>query len=168
MKSDLNYFIHESSYIDEGVSIGEGTKIWHFSHIQSGAKIGRNCSLGQNVNISNNVKIGNNVKIQNNVSVYEGVELEDYVFCGPSMVFTNIKLPRSEFPQRDAELYLKTLVKKSASIGANATILCGITIGEYAIIGSGSVVTKDVPPFSLVVGNPGKIIGKVNEKGERA
>ena len=167
MKSDLEYFVHKSSYVDKSVSIGAGTKIWHFSHIQTGASIGKNCSLGQNVNISNNVKIGSNVKIQNNVSVYEGVELEDYVFCGPSMVFTNIKLPRSEFPQKSKELYLKTLVKKSASIGANATILCGITIGEYAIIGSGAVVTKDVPPFSLVIGNPGKVVGKVNKKGER-
>jgi Serine acetyltransferase len=121
----------------------------------------------QNVNVGNNVIIGNYVKIQNNVSVYEGVVLEDYVFCGPSMVFTNIKIPRSEFPQRSSEFYLKTLVKKSASIGANATILCGVTIGEYALIGSGAVVTKDVPPYGLVVGNPGKIIGKVNKKGFR-
>jgi Carbonic anhydrases/acetyltransferases, isoleucine patch superfamily len=167
MKLDKNYFVHESSYVDEKVSIGEGTKIWHFSHIQHGTIIGENCSLGQNVNVGNNVKIGNHVKIQNNVSVYEGVELEDYVFCGPSMVFTNIKLPRSEFPQRGAEFYMKTLVKKSVSIGANATILCGITIGEYALIGSGAVVTKDIPPYSLVVGNPGKVIGKVNKKGIR-
>ena len=161
------YFCHKSSYVDENVIIGKDTKIWHFSHIQSGAVIGNQCSLGQNVNIGNDVKIGNNVKIQNNVSVYEGVEIEDYVFCGPSMVFTNIKLPRSEFPQRGKEYYLKTLVKKSASIGANATILCGVTIGEYAMIGSGAVVTKNVPPFSLVVGNPGQIIGKVDKKGNR-
>jgi UDP-2-acetamido-3-amino-2,3-dideoxy-glucuronate N-acetyltransferase len=163
----LDYFCHNSSYIDENVTIGKDTKIWHYSHIQSGAIIGRQCSLGQNVNIGNYVKIGNNVKIQNNVSVYEGVELEDYVFCGPSMVFTNIKIPRSEFPQKGTEYYAKTLVKKSASIGANATIVCGVTIGEYAMIGSGAVVTKDVPPFSLVVGNPGKIIGKVDNKGNR-
>jgi len=163
----INYFCHNSSYIDENVIIGKDTKIWHFSHIQSGAIIGRQCSLGQNVNIGKNVKIGNNVKIQNNVSVYEGVELEDYVFCGPSMVFTNIKIPRSEFPQKGTEYYTKTLVKQSASIGANATIVCGVTIGEYAMIGSGAVVTKDVPPFSLVVGNPGKIIGKVDKKGNR-
>ena len=160
-------FIHKSSYVDEGVSIGYGTKIWHFSHIQSGAVIGKNCSIGQNVNVANNVKIGNHVKIQNNVSVYEGVELEDYVFCGPSIVFTNIKVPRSEFPQCGSKFYSKTLVKKSVSIGANATIICGITIGEYAFIGSGSVVTKDVPPYSLVIGNPGKIVGKVDKKGNK-
>ena len=167
MMNNNKYFIHESSYLDEKVEIGDGTKIWHFSHIQSGTTIGQNCSIGQNVNISNNVKIGNNVKIQNNVSVYEGVELEDYVFCGPSMVFTNIKVPRSEFPQKGTEYYKKTLVKKSASIGANATIICGVTIGEYAMVGSGAVVTKDVPPFALVVGNPAKIIGKVDKKGNR-
>jgi UDP-2-acetamido-3-amino-2,3-dideoxy-glucuronate N-acetyltransferase len=153
--------------VDKNVEIDEGTKIWHFSHIQSGSNIGKNCSIGQNVSIGNNVKIGNSVKIQNNVSVYEGVELEDYVFCGPSMVFTNIKLPRSEFPQRGSEFYLKTLVKKSASIGANATIVCGITIGEYALIGSGAVVTKNVPPYSLIVGNPGRVIGMVDKKGNR-
>ena len=162
-----NYFIHESSYLDNNVKIGSNTKIWHFSHVQSGSKIGENCSLGQNVNIGNNVKIGNYVKIQNNVSIYEGVELEDYVFCGPSMVFTNIKLPRSEFPQRGKEFYSKTLVKKSASIGANATIVCGVTIGEYALIGSGAVVTKDVPAYALVVVNPGRVIGKVDKRGNR-
>ena len=161
------YFVHESSYVDDGVTIGEGTKVWHFSHIQTGSIIGDNCSIGQNVNIANNVKIGNGVKIQNNVSVYEGVELEDYVFCGPSMVFTNIKLPRSEFPQRGAEFYLKTLVKKSASIGANATIVCGVTIGEYALIGSGTVVTKDVPDHALLIGNPGKTVGWVDKKGNK-
>ena len=157
------FFVHESSYVDDNVTIGHGTKIWHFSHIQSGSKIGNNCSIGQNVNIGNNVIIGNNVKIQNNVSVYEGVELEDYVFCGPSMVFTNIKLPRSEFPQRGTKYYLKTLVKKSASIGANATIVCGVIIGEYALVGAGAIVTKDVPPYSLVMGNPAKIVGKVDK-----
>ena len=162
-----DYFCHESSYVDNDVKIGNGTKIWHFSHIQSGVIIGRDCSLGQNVNIGNNVIIGDNVKIQNNVSVYEGVELEDFVFCGPSMVFTNIKLPRSEFPQKGTNFYSKTLIKKSASIGANATILCGITIGEYAMIGSGTVVTKDVPSFGLVIGNPGKIIGWVDKRGKK-
>ena len=167
MSKENKYFIHESSYVDDDVEIGEGSKIWHFSHIQSGAIIGKNCSIGQNVNIANNVKIGNHVKIQNNVSVYEGIELEDYVFCGPSMVFTNIKLPRSEFPQRGSEYYAKTLVKKSASIGANATIVCGVTIGKYAMIGSGAVVTKDVPPYSLVIGNPGRVVGKVDKKGNR-
>ena len=167
MKKQLEYFVHESSCVDEDVTIGAGTKIWHFSHIQSGAKIGKNCTIGQNVNIGNNVKIGNHVKVQNNVSVYEGVELEDCVFCGPSMVFTNIKVPRSEFPQRGSEFYQKTLVKKSSSIGANATIMCGVTIGEYAMIGSGSVVTKDVQDYALIVGNPGKVVGKVDEKGNR-
>lgn len=165
MSKEKKYFVHESAYVDENVEIGKGTKIWHFSHIQSGSKIGKNCSIGQNVNIGNNVKIGNSVKIQNNVSVYEGVELEDYVFCGPSMVFTNIKVPRAEFPQRGSEFYQKTLVKKSASIGANATIICGVTIGKYAMIGSGAVVTKDVPSFTLVVGNPGRVVGKVDKKG---
>ena len=129
--------------------------------------LGEKCSIGQNVNIANNIKIGNHVKIQNNVSVYEGVELEDHVLCGPSMVFTNIKVPRSEFPQKGTEYYKKTLVKKSASIGANATIICGVTIGEYAMIGAGAVVTKDVPPYALVVGNPGRIIGEVDNKGNQ-
>lgn len=161
------YFSHKTSFIDDPVNIGEKTKIWHFSHIQTGAEIGKNCSIGQNVNIANNVKIGNYVKIQNNVSVYEGVELEDYVFCGPSMVFTNVKIPRSEFPQRGSEHYFKTLVKKSASIGANATIVCGVTLGEYAMVGSGAVVTKDVPPFHLVVGNPARIVCKIDKYGNR-
>ncbi|MBH30525.1 MAG: N-acetyltransferase [Candidatus Marinimicrobia bacterium] len=165
--SEKDYFLHESSYIDENVKIGHGTKIWHFSHIQSGSLIGKDCRIGQNVNIGNNVTVGNHVKIQNNVSVYEGVELEDYVFCGPSMVFTNIKVPRSQFPQRGSKYYQRTLVKKFASIGANATILCGVTIGKYAMIGSGAVVTKNVPDYGLVVGNPGELIGKVNEKGKR-
>ncbi len=149
------YFVHESSYIDENVEIGEGTKIWHFCHIQSGARIGKNCTLGQNVNISNNVKIGDNVKIQNNVSVYEGVELEDGVFCGPSCVFTNDLTPRAEFP-KGREGFKKTLVKHGASIGANATIVCGVTIGEYAMVAAGAVVTKDVEPYTLVVGVPAK------------
>ena len=161
------FFLHKTAILDENISIGNGTKIWHFSHIQSGAVIGENCSLGQNVNVGNNVKIGNSVKIQNNVSVYEGVELEDYVFCGPSMVFTNILLPRCEFPQRGSEFYDKTLVKKSASIGANATIVCGNTIGQYAMIGAGAVITKDVPDFALILGNPGKIVGWVDKKGCR-
>ena len=162
-----NFFSHETAVIDKECSIGDNTKIWHFSHIMNESIIGKNCNIGQNVVISPKVIIGNNVKIQNNVSVYEGVELEDFVFCGPSMVFTNIKLPRSEFPQRGADFYAKTLVKKSASIGANATIVCGVTIGEYALIGSGTVVTKDIPAYSLVVGNPGRIIGKVDKKGNR-
>ena len=165
--SEKKYFVHDSSYIDEGCTIGKGTKIWHFSHVQTGAVIGNNCTIGQNVNVANNVIIGSHVKVQNNVSIYEGVELEDFVFCGPSMVFTNIKVPRSEFPQSGSEYYIKTLVKKSASIGANATIVCGVTIGKYALIGSGVVVTKDVPDHALVIGNPGKIVGWVNEKGNR-
>ena len=159
-------FVHESSYIDENVKVGQGTKVWHFSHIQSGAIIGKDCSIGQNVNIANNVKIGDKVKIQNNVSVYEGVVLEDFVFCGPSMVFTNIKVPRSEFPQKGTNYYSRTLVKKSASIGANATIVCGVTIGEYALVGSGAVVTKDIPPFSLAIGNPARIVAKINKRGD--
>ena len=167
MNKEKKYDAHESSIIDDPVLIGENTKIWHFSHIQSGASIGEGCSVGQNVNIGNNVKIGNYVKIQNNVSVYEGVELEDYVFCGPSMVFTNVKLPRSEFPQKGSEHYSKTLVRKSASIGANATIVCGVTIGEYAMIGSGSVVTKDVPAYTLVVGNPARRVCEIDKKGNR-
>ena len=162
-----DYFVHKSSFIDEDVKIGKGTKIWHFSHIQSGAIIGEECTLGQNVNVSNNVIVGNYCKIQNNVSLYEGVELEDYVFCGPSMVFTNIRLPRSEYPQKGSLHYEKTLVKKSASIGANSTIICGTTIGEYSLIGSGSMVTKNVPAFSLVFGNPAKVIGWVSKTGER-
>ena len=152
MTKKSDFFLHESSYVDEGAYIGQKTKIWHFSHIQSGSVIGESCSIGQNVNIGNNVRIGNYVKIQNNVSVYEVVELEDYVFCGPSIVFTNVKLPRSEFPQKGTSNYVRTLVKKSASIGANSTIICGVEIGEYSMIGSGSVVTKNIPKFSLVYG----------------
>ena len=154
-----NYFVHESSYVDDDVEIGEGTKIWHFSHIQSGTRIGKNCSIGQNVNIGNNVIIGSNVKIQNNVSVYEGVILEDYVFCGPSMVFTNILNPRCEYPQRGSDFYRKTVVKKGASLGANSTIVCGNTIGKRAFVGAGAVLTKDVPDYALVTGNPAKISG---------
>ena len=149
----MSYFVHESSYIDENVTIGNGTKIWHFCHVHKGASIGDNCSLGQNVNISNNVKVGNGVKIQNNVSVYEGVELEDYVFCGPSMVFTNDLTPRSKYP-KGSEGYKRTLVKYGASIGANATIVCGNTIGSWAMIASGAVVTKDVPANVMVAGIP--------------
>ena len=158
------YFVHESSYIDENVEIGDGTKIWYFCHVQSGAKIGERCSLGQNVNVSNNVKIGNGVKIQNNVAVYEGVEIEDDVFCGPSCVFTNDLTPRAKYP-KGHENYKKTLIKRGASIGANATIVCGHTIGKYAMIAAGAVVTKDVPDYALVAGIPAKVIGKVDEKG---
>ena len=159
-----NYFVHESSYVDDNVLIGENTKIWHFCHIQKGARIGNNCSIGQNVNISNNVKIGNGVKIQNNVSVYEGVELEDGVFCGPSCVFTNDLTPRAEFP-KGSENYKKTVVKHGASIGANATIVCGHTIGEYAMIAAGAVVTKDVPAYTLVAGIPAKAVAEVDKFG---
>ena len=167
MVTNKKYFVHDSSYIDEDVKIGNNTKIWHFSHLQSGARIGDNTTIGQNVNISNNVIIGNGVKIQNNVSIYEGVEIEDYVFCGPSMVFTNVLVPRSEFPQRGVKYYKKTIVKKSASIGANVTLICGNTIGRYSLIGAGSVVTKNVPDFALVIGNPGKIVGWVNREGKK-
>ena len=162
-----NYFVHPTAVVDENVEIGEGTKIWHFSHIQSGARIGRKCTLGQNVNVANNVPIGNFVKIQNNVSVYEGVILEDYVFCGPSMVFTNIEVPRSKYPQVGAEFYLETRVKEGASIGANSTVVCGHTIGRFAFIGAGAVVTKNIPDFALVVGNPARIIGWMSEAGTR-
>lgn len=154
------YFVHPSSYIDENVKIGKGTKIWYFCHIQNGAVIGDNCNMGQNVNIANNVKIGNNVKIQNNVSVYEGVELEDYVFCGPSCVFTNDLTPRCLNP-KGALGYLKTVVKYGASIGANATVVCGHTIGKHAMIASGAVVTKNVPDYALFAGVPAKRIAWV-------
>lgn len=157
-------FIHTTAIIDDGASIGEGTRIWHFCHVMPSAVIGQNCILGQNVFVDNNVSIGDDVKIQNNVSVYNGVVLEDDVFIGPSVVFTNVINPRS-FIERKQE-FKKTLVQKGASIGANATILCGITIGAYAMIGAGAVVTKDVPAYALMVGNPAKRIGKVNEAGE--
>ncbi|WP_374055120.1 DapH/DapD/GlmU-related protein [Rossellomorea sp. FM04394] len=160
----MDYFAHESSYIDGDVRIGKDTNIWHFSHVHRGVQIGENCSLGQNVNVSNNVKIGSGVKIQNNVSVYEGVELEDYVFCGPSMVFTNDLTPRSKYPKGSAA-YKRTLVKYGASIGANATIVCGNTIGSWAMIASGAVVTKDVPDYALMAGVPAKQIGWVCECG---
>jgi len=152
--SEKNYFVHESSYVDEPSTIGEGTKIWHFSHILKDVAVGARCNIGQNVVIGPNVKVGDNCKIQNNVSVYEGVELEDHVFCGPSMVFTNVFNPRSEVVRKDE--YRKTLVKRGASIGANATVVCGTTIGEYAFVGAGSVVTRDVPAYALVVGNPAR------------
>ena len=145
-------FIHESSYVDKNVSIGDGTKIWHFSHIQSGVTIGKNCVIGQNVNIGSNVKIGDNVKIQNNVSVYEGVYISDDVFIGPSVVFTNVINPRSFIDKK--EEFRKTLLKKGSSIGANSTIICGVIIGNYSMIGAGSVVTKNVEDFSLVYGVP--------------
>lgn len=164
---EKKYYVNQFAVVDEGVEIGEGTKIWHFSHVQSGTKIGKKCVLGQNVNVGNNVTIGNFVKIQNNVSVYEGVTLEDYVFCGPSMVFTNIIDPRSKYPQVGAEYYLQTLVREGASLGANSTIVCGHTIGRFAFVGAGAVVTKDIPDFALVVGNPARIVGWLSEAGKK-
>jgi len=151
-KGSLAYYAHESAFIDDGVQIGRGTKIWHVSHVLEGSRIGENCKIGQNVVIGPNAVVGNNVKIQNNVSVYEGVTLEDHVFCGPSVVFTNVFNPRSEIPRMN--VLKSTLVKQGATIGANCTILCGITLGAYAFIGAGAVVTKDVPDYALVVGNP--------------
>jgi len=150
----LDHFVHESSYVDEPCSIGAGTKIWHFSHIMKNSRIGVNCNIGQNVVISPDVVIGNNVKIQNNVSVYTGCVLEDDVFCGPSMVFTNVLNPRSHVVRRDE--YRTTLVRKGASLGANCTVVCGTTIGRYAFIGAGSVVTRDIPDYALVYGNPAR------------
>lgn len=162
----MKYYVHESSYIDEDVEIGTGTKIWHFCHIQRGAKIGNNCSFGQNVNISNNVIIGNDCKVQNNVSIYEGVELEDGVFCGPSCVFTNDLTPRARYP-KGQDGYKKTLIKEGASIGANATIICGHIIGKYAMIAAGAVVTKDVPDYTIVAGIPAKVVGRMDEMGNK-
>lgn len=159
-----DYFVHETSIVDDGAQIGKETKIWHFSHISSKAKIGENCAIGQNVYVGPNVVIGNNVKIQNNVSVYEGVILEDDVFCGPSMVFTNVVNPRSAIPRRDE--FKTTLVKRGATIGANATIVCGHTIGEYAFLGAGTVVTKDVPNYGLILGVPGRLAGYMCECAE--
>jgi len=161
----MEYFVHESSYIDENVQIGEGTKIWHYCHVQKGAKIGKKCSLGQNVNVSNNVVVGDGCKIQNNVSLYEGVELEDYVFCGPSCVFTNDLTPRAKYPKGSAG-YKKTVVGRGASIGANATVVCGHNIGAWAMIASGAVVTKNVPAYALMAGVPAKRIGWVCECGK--
>jgi len=155
--TDKPYFVHESSYVDEPCEIGEGTKIWHFSHVMSNAVIGPRCNIGQNVVISPGVRLGEGCKIQNNVSLYTGVILEDFVFCGPSMVFTNVVNPRSEVARKDE--YRTTLVKRGASIGANATVVCGITIGQYAFIGAGAVVTRDVPDFALVMGNPARRSG---------
>ncbi|MEX1027262.1 MAG: DapH/DapD/GlmU-related protein [Candidatus Paceibacterota bacterium] len=162
-----DYLVHESSYIDEGVEIGRETQIWHFCHVLSGSRIGERCRIGQNVVIGPRATVGTNVKIQNNVSVYEGVTLEDNVFCGPSMVFTNVMNPRCAFPRNQAGDFAPTRVCRGASIGANATIICGITIGEHALIGAGAVVTKDVPPYALVFGNPARQHGWTCQCGER-
>lgn len=161
--SEKNYFVHESSYVDDNVIIGNGTKVWHFCHIQTGAILGSRCILGQNVNVGNNVVIGDNVKIQNNVSVYEGTKIESDVFLGPSCVLTNVSNPRSQVLRHS--LYEKTLIKKGATIGANATIVCGITLGRYCFIAAGAVVTKDVPDYAFIVGVPGKQKGWMSRHG---
>jgi UDP-2-acetamido-3-amino-2,3-dideoxy-glucuronate N-acetyltransferase len=160
-----DYFAHESAIIDEGCKIGAGTKIWHFSHLMTRCEIGENCNIGQNVVVSPAVVLGRNVKVQNNVSIYTGVICEDDVFLGPSMVFTNIKNPRSAIIRKDE--YIKTFVRKGATIGANATIICGITISEYAFIGAGAVVVRDVAPYALILGNPGRVVGWMSEFGHR-
>jgi UDP-2-acetamido-3-amino-2,3-dideoxy-glucuronate N-acetyltransferase len=160
------FFSHESAFIDAGATVGDGTKIWHFCHVYGSSVIGENCSIGQNVMIASNVTIGNNVKIQNNVAVYEGVTLEDFVFCGPSMVFTNVKTPRCLHPRDTSGDYTPTLVKRGASIGANATIVTGVTLHEHAFVAAGAVVTKDVPAYGLVAGVPAKLIGWMSEYGD--
>ena len=160
-----DYFAHESSYIDDGATIGRGTKIWHFSHVMPGAVIGERCNLGQNVVVMPGTRLGDNVKVQNNVSVYDAVTLEDDVFCGPSMVFTNVHNPRSAVPRKNE--YRRTLVRRGATLGANCTVVCGHTIGEYAFVGAGAVVTADVPAFALMVGVPARRIGWMSRHGER-
>lgn len=160
-------FIHPTAFVDEGARLGENTKVWHFCHVYPQAVIGRNCILGQNVMVANGVTIGDFCKIQNNVSLYEGVILEDYVFCGPSMVFTNVTTPRCLFPRNTSEDYRTTRIKRGASIGANATIVCGVTLHECAFVAAGAVVTKDVPPYAMVAGVPARIIGYMCERGER-
>jgi len=154
-----DYFVHQSSYVDDGAVVGSGTRIWHFCHVMSGAVIGERCNLGQNVVVMPGVRLGNNVKVQNNVSLYQGVVLEDDTFCGPSCVFTNVSTPRSHVSRRDE--YRQTLVRRGASIGANATVVCGVTLGEYSFVGAGAVVTRDVPPFALVLGVPARQTGWV-------
>jgi UDP-2-acetamido-3-amino-2,3-dideoxy-glucuronate N-acetyltransferase len=164
-KAVLNYFVHESSYVDDGAEIGAGTRIWHFCHVMRGARIGQQCILGQNVNVDGGVLIGNNVKIQNNVSVYSGIAIEDDVFLGPSCVLTNVTNPRSQINRH--KLYEKTLLRRGCTIGANATILCGVTIGRYAFVAAGSVVTRDVPDYALVIGNPARQKGWMSRHGHR-
>jgi UDP-2-acetamido-3-amino-2,3-dideoxy-glucuronate N-acetyltransferase len=163
MSDQSGFFVHESSYVDEGSVVGEGTKIWHFSHVMSGVTIGRRCNIGQNVVISPGAVIGDNVKIQNNVSVYTGVTLEDDVFCGPSMVFTNVVNPRSHVSRKDE--YRQTIVRRGATLGANSTIVCGHSIGRYAFVGAGAIVTRDVPDYALVLGNPARVTGWMCECG---
>ena len=165
MLNGMDYYAHETAVIDEGCQIGKGTRIWHFSHIMPGSKIGDNCNLGQNVLVSSDVVLGNNVKVQNNVSIYTGVICEDDVFLGPSMVFTNIVNPRSAVVRKDQ--YVKTLVGRGVTIGANATIICGNTLGAFSFIGAGAVVTRDVPAYALVIGNPGRQVGWMSEYGHR-
>jgi UDP-2-acetamido-3-amino-2,3-dideoxy-glucuronate N-acetyltransferase len=161
----MSHIVHPSAIVDDGASIGPGTRIWHWVHVCSGARIGARCSLGQGVFVGNRVSIGDNVRIQNNVSVYDEVTLEDDVFCGPSMVFTNVINPRSHVPRKDE--YLPTIVRRGASLGANCTVVCGVTVGEFAFVGAGAVVTRDVPAFALVVGTPARRIGWVSVRGER-
>lgn len=163
----MDYFAHPTATIDKGAQIGNRTKVWHYSHISSNASLGEDCSVGQNVFVAPNVSVGNGVKIQNNVSVYEGVILEDYVFCGPSMVFTNVRTPRSEFPRNTSDDYTPTLVRRGASIGANATIVTGITVHEGAFVAAGAVVTRDVPAYTIVAGVPAKPVGYMSASGDR-
>ena len=165
MNTDTGFFVHESAYVDEGCKIGKGTKVWHFSHLMNGCKLGENCNIGQNVVVSPKVVLGNNVRVQNNVSIYEGVICEDDVFLGPSMVLTNVINPRSAVTRKHE--YKTTLIKKGASIGANATIVCGNTIGSFAFIGAGAVITKNVPDYALIIGNPGRQSGWMSEYGHK-
>jgi UDP-2-acetamido-3-amino-2,3-dideoxy-glucuronate N-acetyltransferase len=164
-KSAANYFVHPSSYVDEGAAVGEGTKIWHFCHVMAEARIGARCVLGQGVNVGSRAVLGDNVKAQNHVSIYDDVHLEDDVFCGPSMVFTNVRTPRAHVSRKHA--YERTLVQRGATLGANCTIVCGVTIGRYAFVGAGAVVTKDVPPYALMLGNPARQHGWMCQCGER-
>lgn len=163
--SASDFFVHQSSYVEADVAIGEGTRIWHFCHVLAGSRIGRMCNLGQNVMVGPNVRLGDNVKVQNNVSIYEGVELEDDVFCGPSMVFTNVINPRSHVPRKHE--YRRTLVRRGATLGANCTVICGVTIGSYAFVGAGAVVTRSVPDHALVTGNPARLRGWICACGEK-